>query len=207
MPSGPLMVVDDDRLVLLTLTHGLRQAGYEVVEADNGDDAILLARRVQPCLAVLDIRMQGLSGFDVAQYLKDYSHTPFLFLSAFTDPGVVAQAQALGARACLNKPVELSVLLETIESALAVEAAGVEPTTINRPQAMPEEPAHWPVTAMAAGLLMGRHGWDRQTAQGRLQALAVAHGRRLDDVAEDLLKAQEVLNRAAAQPTVGAAPG
>ena len=42
--KGTILVVDDDRLVLATLTHGLSQAGYEVIDADNGDDAILLAR-------------------------------------------------------------------------------------------------------------------------------------------------------------------
>ena len=41
--QGKILVVDDDRLVLATVTHGLAQAGYEVIDADNGDDAILLA--------------------------------------------------------------------------------------------------------------------------------------------------------------------
>ena len=43
--KGRILVVDDDRLVLATVTHGLAQAGYEVIDADNGDDAILLARQ------------------------------------------------------------------------------------------------------------------------------------------------------------------
>ena len=45
MPSmGKILVVDDDRLVLATVVHGLKQAGFEVIDADNGDDAILAAR-------------------------------------------------------------------------------------------------------------------------------------------------------------------
>ena len=64
--KGKILVVDDDRLVLATVTHGLAQAGYEVIDADNGDDAILLAREHRPELALLDIRMEGKSGFDVA---------------------------------------------------------------------------------------------------------------------------------------------
>ena len=117
---GPVMVVDDDRLVLLTLSHGLRQAGYEVVEADNGEDAILLAREHRPVLALLDIRMQGLSGFDVAQYLLDYSDTPFVFLSAFTDDATRAEAHRLGAWACLDKPVGMAELLQHVRRALTV---------------------------------------------------------------------------------------
>ena len=42
--KGKILVVDDDRLVLATVSHGLAQAGYDVIDADNGDDAILLAR-------------------------------------------------------------------------------------------------------------------------------------------------------------------
>ncbi len=59
-----ILVVDDDRLVLATVVAGLRQAGFEVLEADNGDDAILLARNHRPRLAILDMRMQGKSGMD-----------------------------------------------------------------------------------------------------------------------------------------------
>ena len=69
------------------MTHGLAQAGYEVIDADNGDDAILLAREHRPDLALLDIRMEGKSGFDVAEYLRDFCHIPFMFLSAFADAG------------------------------------------------------------------------------------------------------------------------
>ena len=56
--KGKILVVDDDRLVLATLTHGLSQAGYEVIDTDNGDDAILLAREHRPDLAVLYILMK-----------------------------------------------------------------------------------------------------------------------------------------------------
>ena len=82
---GKILVVDDDRLVLATVTHGLAEAGYEVIDADNGDDAILLAREHRPALALLDIRMEGKSGFDVALTLRDAYGIPFMFLSAFAD--------------------------------------------------------------------------------------------------------------------------
>jgi len=102
--KGKILVVDDDRLVLATVTHGLSQAGYDVIDADNGDDAILLAREHKPDLALLDIRMEGKSGFDVAAYLREYCQTPFMFLSAFSDDQTVEQVKALGAVAYLVKP-------------------------------------------------------------------------------------------------------
>jgi CheY-like chemotaxis protein len=105
--KGKILVVDDDRLVLATLTFGLAQAGFEVIDADNGDDAILLAREHRPELALLDIRMEGLSGFDVAAYLREYLQIPFMFLSAFADEETVAKVKSLGAVAYLVKPLDI----------------------------------------------------------------------------------------------------
>jgi response regulator NasT len=116
---GRLLVVDDDRLVLATLVQGLEDAGYEVLDADNGDDAILLARRHRPDLALLDIRMDGLSGFDVAAYLREHLHIPFVFLSAFNDAATLAQIQALGALASLVKPLDMGQILPAVASAHA----------------------------------------------------------------------------------------
>ena len=94
--KGKILVVDDDRLVLATVTHGLAQAGYEVIDADNGDDAILLAREHRPQMALLDIRMEGKSGFDVAETLRDAYRIPFMFLSAFSDDATLAKVKELG---------------------------------------------------------------------------------------------------------------
>ncbi|MCK7498611.1 MAG: response regulator [Comamonadaceae bacterium] len=91
-----ILVVDDDRLVLATVVAGLKQAGFDIIEADNGDDAILLARKHKPPLAILDMRMQGKSGMDVARYLAANTSTGFMFLSAFGDSDIIDEAHAPG---------------------------------------------------------------------------------------------------------------
>ncbi|HOB95352.1 MAG TPA: response regulator, partial [Aquabacterium sp.] len=111
--QGKILVVDDDRLVLATVSHGLAQAGYEVIDADNGDEAILLARQHRPDLALLDIRMEGMSGFDVAAYLRDHLKVPFMFLSAFADDETLQKVKALGAVAYLVKPLDIGQILPT----------------------------------------------------------------------------------------------
>jgi len=123
MSKGKILVVDDDRLVLATVTHGLAKAGYEIIDADNGDDAILLARQHRPELALLDIRMEGMSGFDVAAYLRESLQTPFMFLSAFADDDTVAQVKALGAVAYLVKPLDIAQIVPTVEAALVTARA------------------------------------------------------------------------------------
>jgi response regulator NasT len=119
LSRGRLLVVDDDRLVLATLVQGLEDAGYEVIDADNGDDAILLARQHRPELALLDIRMDGMSGFDVAAYLRDHLHIPFIFLSAFSDAATLAKIHALGALASLVKPLDLEQIVPAVATAHA----------------------------------------------------------------------------------------
>jgi len=190
--KGKILVVDDDRLVLATVTHGLAQAGYEVIDADNGDEAILLARRHHPELALLDIRMEGKSGFDVAEYLRDVCHIPFIFLSAFADADTVAQVAALGAVAYLVKPLDVGQIVPTVEAAFerlraqraqAAAQAGAAPA------------AGLDVVPMAVGVLMHRYSLSRQEAQSRLSRIADAAGVSLAEQAERLVRAVEELAR------------
>ena len=214
-PKGKILVVDDDRLVLATVTHGLAKAGYEVVDADNGDDAILLARQHRPDLALLDIRMEGMSGFDVAAYLRESLQTPFMFLSAFSDDATAAQVKALGAVAYLVKPLDISQIVPTVESALGAARAqrarlrdAVELGTAanfssadNLPAQVPLEPAALNPLAdavpIAVGVLMHRYSLARIEALERLQRMAASDGVTPAVQAERLLSAVELLARPA----------
>jgi len=203
-PKGKILVVDDDRLVLATVTHGLARAGYEVIDADNGDDAILLARQHKPDLALLDIRMEGKSGFDVAAYLRASLGTPFMFLSAFADDDTVAQVKALGAVAYLVKPLDIAQIVPTVEAALSsVRARRAPLPTSQHPGVGSPAPAAGghplddPVP-VAVGVLMHRYSLPRQEALVRLHRLAEADGRSLHAQATALLDAVELLSRPAA---------
>ena len=192
--KGRILVVDDDRLVLATLSHGLKQVGFEVIDADNGDDAILLARSHRPDLALLDIRMEGKSGFDVAAYLRAYCPIPFIFLSAFADQATIDQVEALGAVAYLVKPLDIGQIVPAIEAALVSRHAGVAGA---RSTAVlsggPEAVATPTVVAMAAGVLMQRHSIARGPALLRLQQAADAAGRSIAAHAENVLTGIERL--------------
>jgi two-component system, response regulator PdtaR len=194
--KGKILVVDDDRLVLATLAHGLAQAGHEVIDADNGDDAILLAHEHRPDLALLDIRMQGMSGFDVAAYLREHCHVPFMFLSAFSDAQTVAQVKALGAVAYLVKPLDIGQILPVVATALAnIEAARAGPEATHRePEAAaPIGPALAPETLIAIGVFMQRFSLPRAAALERLHRLASTERRSLDDQSRRVLEAVEML--------------
>ena len=214
--KGRILVVDDDRLVLATLVHGLAQAGYEVIDADNGDDAILLAREHRPDLALLDIRMEGMSGFDVAETLRDKYRIPFMFLSAFSDDATVAQVRALGAVAYLVKPLDVGQIVPTVDDAFVRIRAG-DLTPVAGPTTPPPAPppatasATPPITpaavtvpapvpelvAVAVGIVMHRYSVPRDKARQRLQRLADEQGLSLATQAERVVLAVEELARTA----------
>ena len=191
--KGKILVVDDDRLVLATLTHGLAQAGYEVIDADNGDDAILLAREHKPDLALLDIRMEGKSGFDVAAYLREYCEIPFMFLSAFTDDDTLRQVKALGAVAYLVKPLDIRQIVPAVEAAFASAGSRQAEPPAREADAIHDEQAMAPVVAMAVGVLMHRYSLARGVALQRLERMAAAQGLPIAEQAERLLAAVELL--------------
>ena len=194
--KGTILVVDDDRLVLATLASGLSQAGYDVIDADNGDDAILLAREHRPDIALLDIRMQGKSGFDVAAYLRATSQTPFIFLSAFSDEQTVAQVKALGAVAYLVKPLDIKQIVPAVEAAFAhIERQAAVPLAeaSAAPPAAAAASVHDTSAAMAVGVLMHRYSLSRDEAATRLLRLAREAGITMHAQAELLLAAVEQL--------------
>lgn len=212
--QGRILVVDDDRLVLATLTHGLAQAGYEVISADNGDEAILLARQHKPALALLDIRMEGMSGFEVAEYLREHLHIPFMFLSAFADDDTLQRVKALGAVAYLVKPLDIGQILPTVAAAMAhapvhqaaVAAAAVAagaaqaavagpPGAAGRtaPAAGPEPGATLDGVSLAVGVLMHRFSLPRGAALERLRRMAADEQRPLSEQADRLVQAVELL--------------
>jgi response regulator NasT len=181
------MVVDDDRLVLATLVAGLKQAGFEIIEADNGDDAILLARKHKPKLAILDMRMQGKSGMDVARYLAANTDTGFMFLSAFGDSDIVEEATRMGALGYLVKPLDVRQIVPAVRAALA--------------RTMEAKAAAAPAAAqggrdefLAIGILMERLRLDYDRALEALRAQAKSENRGVSELASSMVEAANRLN-------------
>ena len=193
--SNPtLMVVDDDRLVLATLVAGLKQSGFDVIEADNGDDAILLARKHKPRLAILDMRMQGKSGMDVARYLAANTDTGFMFLSAFGDSDIVEEATRMGALGYLVKPLDVRQIVPAVRAALsrADERRGVsgpEPESAPAAEQAPGRDEH-----IAAGILMERLRIDYDRAVAALRLQAQAESKDVGELASTMVEAANRLN-------------
>ena len=193
--KGKILVVDDDRLVVVTLTYALSQAGYDVIAADNGDDAIQMARERRPSLALLDIQMEGKSGFDVAAVLREPCRIPFMFLSGHSDDATVRKVRALGAVAHLVKPLDVKKIIPAVDAAFSAINARRAAAQAARPRAEagPGSEVITAAIAMAVGVLMHRYSLARAPALERLRRMAQTQGHSVGEHAERILEAVELL--------------
>ncbi len=173
-----ILVADDERVVLFTLAEGLREAGFDVIEARDGLQALALCRSEKPDLALLDIRMPGLDGLDLARALRDETTVPFLFLTAYADDAVVKRAVEIGALGYLVKPLDVAAIVPTLRAALAREA---DATALRHA-------VQSNCTIAATGMLMGAEGLDQAAAFERLRRQARTERRKLEDLARERIE-------------------
>jgi DNA-binding response OmpR family regulator len=115
MTIRPLVLIaDDDADILELVSLTLERDGYDVVRARNGEDALRIASDRQVHLAVLDLMMPGIDGYEVTRRLRAANHVqrvPILILSAFAEDRQAALALAAGADAYMRKPFSPRELL------------------------------------------------------------------------------------------------
>ena len=87
MPAKKVLVVDDEMHILRIVKYKLESAGYQVLTALNGVDAIELARNESPALIFLDIMMPGINGYEVCQTLKNDPQTKDIIIIMLTAKG------------------------------------------------------------------------------------------------------------------------
>jgi DNA-binding response OmpR family regulator len=113
-----ILLVDDDPDLLTVTGFALQQAGFLVVKASDGLEALDAFQREQPDLAVLDINLPKLNGFDLARKLRDSSKIPLLMLTARDEEEDVVRALAIGADDYLSKPFSPKILLARVKALL-----------------------------------------------------------------------------------------
>jgi DNA-binding response OmpR family regulator len=112
-----ILVADDDDDILLLLSFHFERAGYEVVQARDGLEALEAARELRPALAVLDVMMPGLGGFDVTREIRADARTrsmPVVLLTARAQATDVAQGLAAGADEYVKKPFDAGDLKDRV---------------------------------------------------------------------------------------------
>jgi DNA-binding response OmpR family regulator len=113
-----ILIVDDDPDLLAVTGFALQQAGFLVVKASDGVAALDAFNREQPDLAVLDINMPKMNGFELAQKLRERSQIPLLMLTVRSEEEDVVRALAIGADDYLSKPFSPRILLARVKALL-----------------------------------------------------------------------------------------
>jgi two-component system, cell cycle response regulator DivK len=120
MPSQKILVVDDDPILRMMFDDALTFAGYTVVTAASGVQALVLAETEEPDLIVMDCQMPGMTGLEVARRLSQNPATrkiPVLGVAGAM-AAELAELIAAGYTACIPKPISLDRLYEAVAGLL-----------------------------------------------------------------------------------------
>ncbi len=114
-----VLVAEDEALIRLDLVELLTEEGYEVTgQASDGEEAIELARELQPDLIIMDVKMPKLDGISAAETIAEERIAPIVMLTAFSQRDLVERARDAGAMAYVVKPFDASDVVPAIELAL-----------------------------------------------------------------------------------------
>ena len=120
-----VLIVDDDLLIRQVLRYSLRRAGYEVLEAANGPDALASVSGDRPDVLLLDLMMPDVNGFAICSALRANPATrglPIIMLTARADDQARDLGMSAGANAYLTKPVHPDELVACVRRVLAGDA-------------------------------------------------------------------------------------
>jgi AmiR/NasT family two-component response regulator len=186
MEPPRILLAEDETIIRLDLKEILERAGFDVcAEARDGEEAVELAERELPDLAILDVKMPRLDGIEAARRILERRPIPIVMLTAYGHDELVSRAVEAGVFGYLVKPFREADLLPAIHAARArhaeLEALREESESLS------EALATRKVLERAKGLLMEREGLSEPEAFKRLQRASQVSGRPMKVVAEALI--------------------
>jgi len=113
-----VLIVDDDKSLLEVLKYNLTNENYSVITAEDGVQALELARREKPDLIILDIMLPGIDGLEVCRILRKEMPVPILMLTAKTEEVDKVVGLELGADDYMPKPFSVRELMARVRAML-----------------------------------------------------------------------------------------
>ncbi|MDA8392892.1 MAG: response regulator [Actinomycetota bacterium] len=188
-----VIVAEDEAIIRLDLKEILEEAGYEVVaDTGRGDEALELVREHRPDLAVLDIKMPGMTGLEAADRIAADRLAAVLILTAFSQRELIDQANQAGVMGYLVKPFQAEELIPAIEMALgrfaevrALEAVNSDLRMQN--QALADSLETRRLVDRAKGRLMDEHGMKESEAFAFVQRRAMERRVTMAEISRSVL--------------------
>ncbi|MDA8372700.1 MAG: response regulator [Actinomycetota bacterium] len=188
-----VVIAEDEAIIRMDLEEALRELGYEVAgAAHRGDQALEMIRSLQPELAILDVKMPGMDGLEVAAEVSRERLCPVIILTAFSQRALIEQARDAGALAYLVKPFQPSDLVPAIELAIArfAEMQALEDEVRNLEDSAERLKAQLETRKLldrAKGVLMENYAMTEPEAFSFIQRKAMDSRTRMSAIAEAVI--------------------
>lgn len=188
-----IAVADDEADMRDYFAKILPRLGHEVVcVARNGRELLEQCAVAQPDLVITDIKMPEMDGIEAASLIGRDRPIPIILVSAYHDPELIARAEAENILAYFVKPIKQADL----KPAIALAVRGFEQFQTLRQEAADLRQAlqDRKLIERAKGILMRKASLDEEEAFRRLQKLATAKNRKLVEIAQSILTAEDALS-------------
>ena len=181
-----VLVAEDEALIRLDLVELLTEEGYHVVgEAGDGDEAVKLARELEPDLVIMDVKMPKMDGISAAEIIAEERIAPIVMLTAFSQSDHVERARDAGAMAYVVKPFGASDVVPAIEIAMGrfQEITAIEEELANLEDRLESRK----IIDQAKGILQQDLGLTEPEAFRWIQKTAMDMRKSMRDVAEGVI--------------------
>lgn len=194
MPPLRLVLADDESIIRMDLREILEHAGYEIAgEASDGADALALLERVKPDVAILDVKMPGLTGLAVAREASARRLCAVILLTAYGDASLIQEAKEAGVFVYLVKPFKEPELLAAVE--MAVTRFQEVRTLEGEVGSLQEQIETRKRVDRAKGYLMDQFKMKESDAFRFLQKQAMDQRKPLKEIAQAVLEKRDAAGR------------
>lgn len=193
MESLRILIADDETLITMSLSTMLNNVGHQVVgRARSGEEAVEMARRLNPDIILMDIRMGDMDGIEASRRILSERAVPIIILTAFSQADLIDRADAVGVSGYLVKPVTENDLLPAIAIArsrfkqlkeLEKEVGGLKEALRARK-----------LVERAKGILMEKEGITEAEAYRRIQQQSRNQNIPMAKLAEAIITTQKLLS-------------
>jgi len=181
-----VVIAEDEAIIRLDLRETLENAGYEVVaDTGRGDEAVKLVSEHKPEVVILDIKMPGMDGIQVAREIAATEDTAVVILTAFSQRELIDEAVDAGALAYLVKPYQQSDLVPAIEIARRRHQEMRELT--DQAKTLEDRLKARKVIEKAKGLLIDSASLNEDEAFRFIQTMAMSERKTMLEVAEKII--------------------
>lgn len=179
-----ILIADDEPLIRVDLRELLEEIGHQVVgETGDGREVLAVIDSIKPDLVILDIKMPGMSGIEVARRIaRNY---PVIMLTAFSERALIEQARDAGVMAYLTKPFRDGTLTPAIELAVSnyLEKAALTESVSQ----LKEQLDTRKIIDKAKGLLMDKQNLSEAQAYRHIQTISMNKNKSMKEVAEAII--------------------